>query len=182
MTNKKERVVVYIDGNNLRHRLMESQVRLKRNKIFDYNKFVDYLIDDRTCISKRYYVGIVRNIDNSKKSKELVGNQQKFLELLKKNKFVIKPGRIVYDSGKIREKGVDVKIAVDLVVGAFENHYDTAILVSSDTDLIPALKYVRHKKKKIEYVGFSHRPSLGLISVAHASRLISTQDIEKFIN
>jgi uncharacterized LabA/DUF88 family protein len=110
-----------------------------------------------------------------------VGNQQKTLDYLRANKFSIKAGRIVYDSGKIREKGVDVKIAVDMVVGAFENHYDTAIIVSSDTDLVPALKYVKYKKKQIEYIGFSHRPSFGLISVAHIRRLLLPQDIKKFI-
>lgn len=86
----------------------------------------------------------------------------------------------MYDKGKIREKGTDVKIAVDLVVGAFENKYDTAILVSSDTDLIPAIRYLRHKKKKLEYVGFSHTPSFGMQKNADLSILLRPEDVEKF--
>ena len=46
------------------------------------------------------------------------------------------------------EKGIDVKLAVDLVIGAVDNIYDTAIVISSDTDLVPAIKYVRKAKRK----------------------------------
>lgn len=79
-----------------------------------------------------------------------------------------------------KEKGTDVKIAVDLVVGAVDNHYDTAILVSSDTDLIPAVKYIKYKKKKVEYVGFAHAPSLGMQKYADFSILLLPRDIERF--
>ena len=38
----------------------------------------------------------------------------------------------------IREKGIDVMIAVDMVRGAMNDEYDVAILLSADTDLLPA--------------------------------------------
>ena len=79
------------------------------------------------------------------------------------------------------EKGVDVLMAVDLLTGAYEDTYDTAILVSSDTDLIPALTKVRAMKKKIEYVGFSHKPSLGLITNSDVRRLFTPDDLEQFL-
>jgi len=129
---------------------------------------------------KRYYTGIFRNVDNTVKSAELVRGQQKFLSGLEKDDFLIKRGRILYDKGRIREKGTDVKIATDLIIGAIDNHYDTAILISSDTDLIPALKYVRYKKKKIEYIGFSHAPSFGIQKNADFSRLLLPDDIQRF--
>lgn len=86
----------------------------------------------------------------------------------------------MYDSGKAREKGTDVKIATDLIIGAIDNLYDTAILVSSDTDLIPAIRYIKFRKKKLEYVGFSHAPSFGIQKFANFSRLLLLSDIEKF--
>lgn len=92
----------------------------------------------------------------------------------------LKGGKIMYDGGRPREKGTDVRIAVDLVVGAIDNLYDSAILVSSDTDLIPALDYVKYKKKNIEYVGFSHAPSYALIKHSHFRRLLLPEDIKKF--
>jgi len=55
-----------------------------------------------------------------------------------------------------REKGIDVKLVTDLFIGAIDNQYDTAIIVSSDTDLVPAIDSLRHRlRKKIEYIGFS---------------------------
>ena len=79
-----------------------------------------------------------------------------------------------------KEKGTDVKIAVDLIVGAVDGIYDTAILVSSDTDLIPAVSYVKYKNKKIEYVGFAHSPSLGIQKYTDLSILLLPRDIERF--
>jgi len=54
-------------------------------------------------------------------------------------------------------------------------------LVSSDTDLIPALSKAREMKKKIEYIGFSHKPSYGLITHSDIRRLLTKEDIEQFI-
>lgn len=140
-----------------------------------------FLTKSRKCVSKRYYVGICRNIDNSKKSKQLVRSQQRFLAKLENDGFKIKRGKIIYDKGKTREKGVDVKMAVDLLIGAVDNIYDTAILVSSDTDLIPAIKYLKYKNKKLEYIGFSHNPSLGMQKYADLSKLLTPEDIKNFI-
>jgi NYN domain len=43
---------------------------------------------------------------------------------------------------KPREKGIDVSLAIDFVVGAVTNEYDVGILMSTDTDLKPALEAV----------------------------------------
>lgn len=48
------------------------------------------------------------------------------------------------------EKGVDVKLAVDMVTGAIEERYDVALLVSEDSDFVPALEAVRNHNKRIE--------------------------------
>lgn len=180
--NKKEKVAIYIDGSNFYHYLKKKPINFPFGKEFKFNfkGFIDFLVGDRICVSKRYYTGIFRNIDNTLKSAKLVKKQQKFLSLLENDGFVIKRGRILCDSGKTREKGTDVKIAVDLVTGSIDNIYDTAILISSDTDLIPAIKYIRYKKKKVEYIGFSHAPSLGITKNADFSRLLLLKDIANF--
>ncbi len=176
-----EKVCIYIDGSNFYGYLKDKEISFPKGTKFNFKKFVDFLVNNRTCISKRYYTGIFRNIDGTPKSAELVRGQQKFLSKLESHEgFTIKRGRILYDSGRIREKGTDVKIAADLIIGAVDNIYDTAILVSSDTDLIPAIKYVKYLKKKLEYVGFSHAPSLGIQKYAHLTRLLLPSDIEKF--
>lgn len=175
-----EKVVVYIDGNNFYKYLKDKEVNFPKGVKFDFNKFVNFVVENNQCVSKRYYVGIARNMDNTEKSKAVVNGQQKFLSKIQNDGFIIKPGRVMYDKGKIREKGTDVKIAVDMIIGAVDNLYDTAILVSSDTDLIPAIKYIKHKGKRFVYVGFSHAPSLGIQKHADISILLRVEDIEGF--
>lgn len=179
-SKKKEKVTVYIDGNNFYKYLRDKEINFPKGTKFNFSKFVDFLVGGRELVSKRYYVGVARNIDDSDKSKQIVSGQQKFLSKIENEGFIIKRGRVMYDKGRIREKGTDVKIAVDLIVGAVEDIYDTIILVSSDTDLIPAIKYVRYKKKRVEYVGFSHAPSLGMQKHADFSILLRPKDIEEF--
>jgi uncharacterized LabA/DUF88 family protein len=178
--NKKEKVAVYIDGNNFYKYLKDNEIGFPKGVKFEFSKFVDFLVSERTLVSKRYYIGIARNIDGTQKSKDIVSGQQKFLSEIEKQGFAIKRGRVMYDGGRIREKGTDVKIVVDLITGAIDNFYDSAILVSSDTDLIPAVRYVRYKNKRVEYVGFAHAPSLGLQKHVDLSRLLLLDDIEKF--
>ena len=176
----KEKVAVYIDGSNFYGYLKDKEIGFPRGVSFDFKEFVDFLVGKRELVSKRYYTGVFRNFDGSTKSESLVKGQQKFFQNIKNDGFVIKRGRIMPINKVFKEKGTDVKIAADLIIGAVDNLYDTAILVSSDTDLIPAIKYIRYKKKKLEYVGFSHAPSLGIQKYANLSRLLLPEDIERF--
>jgi uncharacterized LabA/DUF88 family protein len=179
--NKKERVAVYIDGSNFYGYLKDKKIGFPQGSKFDFKRFVDFLVSGRReLISKRYYTGVFRNFDNSEKSKNLVAGQQKFFTNIEKDGFVIKRGRIMPLGNLYKEKGTDVKISVDLIVGAVDDLYDTAILVSSDTDLIPAIRYIRYKEKKLEYVGFAHSPSLGIQKYANISRLLLPEDVDKF--
>ena len=92
---------------------------------------------------------------------------------------------------KSREKGIDVKIATDLIIGALDNKYDTAILVSSDTDLVPAIDEVRKRfQKMVEYVGFSipkndiyeaTEPTNGIINKTDIKRVLIGEDIKPFV-
>lgn len=91
-----------------------------------------------------------------------------------------------------REKGIDVKLATDLIVGAIDGKYDEAVIVSSDSDLIPAIDWVRHRgRKKIEYVGFSipdesdpkksTEPLVSLIIKTDIKRILVKSDLQPFI-
>jgi uncharacterized LabA/DUF88 family protein len=177
---KNERVAVYIDGGNT-YRALKNINAFDGIKKFSYNDFINLIVGDRTLVSKRYYIGIVKNHDNTSKSEQMVKSQQKHLEGLRADGFEVKNGKIMYDPGTIREKGVDVKIAVDLVVGAADNLYDTAIIISSDTDLIPAVKYVKLAKgKKVEYVSFGQRISIAMVKECSSTRTFSDTDIEAY--
>ena len=171
------RVALFIDGGNLYRHLRRAGV--PKGAKFDHSALVEFLLRGRTLVSKTYYIGAVRNYDHTLKSQQMVESQQKFLGKLEGEGFIIKRGHIVYDHA-IREKGVDVQIAIDLVVGAIENVYDSAVVVSSDTDLIPAIRYVREKGKKVEYAGFSIQPSLGMARESSLSILLLPEDVRRF--
>ncbi len=179
MNDKRiKKVAIFIDGGNFYRRIRQDSLIPKGTK-FDYLKFAEFLSRGRIVSSKSYYIGIVRNYNKTQESQKLVESQQKLLSNLEKIGYTIKRGKIVYDN-KIREKGVDVQIAIDLVIGASENKYDVAIIVSSDTDLIPAIKYVRSKGKLVEYVGFAQSPSLGMIKESDDRILLIDEQIKEF--
>ena len=46
---------------------------------------------------------------------------------------------------KARQKGVDVQLAVDMLVGAFGGVYDVAVLVAGDADFVPVVEEVKRR-------------------------------------
>lgn len=179
MFNKKEKVAIYIDGSNLYYKLKD--LKIENTTEFDYKGLSDFLARNRDITSYRYYVGVVRVKDENKKATKMRINQQKLFSNLEKQNFTIKRGYLMENNGKFHEKGVDVKLATEMLIGAYQNFYDTAILISSDTDLIPAIKHIKFLGKKIEYIGFSHMPSIGLQKYVNSSRLLIKEDLENFI-
>ncbi|MGB2762767.1 MAG: NYN domain-containing protein [Minisyncoccales bacterium] len=171
-----ERVFIIIDGSNFYHRLKE--LKLTNLLDFDYERFTQFLIGKRSLVLKKYYIGAIRAEIGNLKSQKLWRNQRILLGKLQRQGWKIGFGHML-KTDKYHEKGVDVLMAVDLLVGAYENIYDTTILVSSDTDLIPAIKKARSMKKKIEYIGLSHKPSYALIANSDVRRLLIEDELLK---
>jgi hypothetical protein len=73
---------------------------------------------------------------------------------LRRNGFIVVIPR-VHDRMSERKKCVDTSIAVDMVKYAYEDAYDTAILVSGDNDLAPAVKAVQRTGRKVEVASFA---------------------------
>jgi uncharacterized LabA/DUF88 family protein len=59
---------------------------------------------------------------------------------------------------KSEEKGSDVNIATYLLIDAFDNEYETAVVVSNDSDLAEPIRLVRQKFKKKVLVLHPCRP------------------------
>ena len=172
-----ERIAILIDGSNMYHYLRS--LKFTGLLEFDYKSFAQFLSRGRRIVSATYYVGKVRSHGDAK-SEELRRSQQRLVAHLHASGWKIEYGHMLKNNGIFQEKGVDVHMAVDLVAGAYQNRYDTAVLVSSDTDLIPAIHSVRSKRKKVEYIGFAHRPSFGIMKNASQSTTLRREDLEKF--
>jgi len=166
-----------MDGSNLYFKL--KSLGFKNLLSFKFSDFAKFLAGKDKLIKSSYYVGVVREKVGDKKSKELMSGQMKLFSALRRQGFDIIRGYLLKTDG-YHEKGVDVNMAVDILVGAYENLYDRVILVSSDTDLVPAIIKAKRKGKTVEYVGFSHQPSLALIKNCSESRLLKKDDIEAF--
>lgn len=63
------------------------------------------------------------------------------------------------------EKGVDIAIASDMLRLAYNNSYDTAILITGDGDFVPALEGVQDLGKHTENAYFQKGSSLYLREV-----------------
>ncbi len=182
---KKKRVAVFIDGSNLYFKL-RTLIPNKMDFIhYRYREFISsYLDADEEISYIGYYIGVVRDTkrtQNHQKARELVQNQQKLFEQLRHQKIEIVKGYLLERDGRFYEKGVDVRLAVDIVSMAFDKKYDTALVISSDTDMIPAMQKAQSYKRVIVHVGFEHQPSLALIRYASRSRLITRREAERFI-
>lgn len=173
-----QKCLVLVDGSNFYFKLKDLQ--LHNLLEFDFSGFAVFLARSAKIVGTRYYVGRVRQ-DGTAHADKLLANQQKLLETLKRHNFRYELGYLLKNDSVYHEKGVDVHIAVDILVAAYENLCDRIILVSSDTDLAPAIKKAQEKGKIIEYVGFSHKPSVAMVRFCKESRLLTKDDLLSFV-
>ena len=174
------KIAVFIDGSNFYSKLKELKIR--HTSKFDFRGFVQKLTKETPQTYIGYYVGQVRKEKENSKSELLYSHQQKLFAHLQATipQIKIVRGHIQNYNGVYKEKGVDVRIALDLYRLAIENQYDKAILISSDSDLVPAVKMVQALGKEVEYVGFSHNTSMALIKECKAKRLLARDDLMAF--
>lgn len=173
----KQKCLVIIDGSNLYFKLKD--LGLHNLLAFNFAKFVKLLVGSKKAILSCYYVGKIRQ-DGTKKTNDLFNAQQKLLGNLKKHGLTYQFGYLLKSDGVYHEKGVDVQMAVDMVVAAYEKSYERIILVSSDTDLAPAIKKSREKGIVVEYVGFSHKASVAMVGFCTESTLLKKEDLVSF--
>lgn len=170
-----EKIKILIDGSNFFYYC--KALKVPTYPKFDFEKLTRLLSQGRTIVEKSYYIGGVRADPEDEKAMKMMKKQMSFFAYLKKNGWNIRKGYLLKTQGKHHEKGVDVLLALDLALGAVDNKFDTAILISSDTDLLPSIKEVKTRGKRVEYVGFSNRPSLAMSSNCSTSKLLTKDDL-----
>lgn len=147
-----KRVMIFIDGSNMYHNLKTSFGRTS----LDYRRFSLKLSgDDRELIRTYYYNSPVDQDANPEAFKA----QQKFFNYLYQTPDLeVRLGRLQpKPDGTKAEKGVDVKVAIDMLTKAFKNHYDVAILISGDADFVEVVKEVKDLAKHVELAVFPNQ-------------------------
>ena len=160
------KVAIFIDGSNFYHSLINSFGNAK----IDLEKFCK-IISDNKLTKIYYYTSPVSKSDNPNVYK----SQQKFLSRIQKiPKLILFLGRLEKHGNTRIEKGVDVKLATDLISNAINNKYDMAILVSNDSDFVPAIKEVQKIGKQVWNINFPKRKSFHLNQICNKTITINT--------
>lgn len=169
-------VICYIDGFNVYHSIVESAPTCKW---VDYWRLANsYLLPGETLKEVRYYTAVV-DWDPGKANRH-----GKFIKVLRDTGVKVIEGRfkevdrhLVHSCNSLKvkatyksheEKHTDVNIGVDLACHALLDEYDIALLVTGDTDLIPAVDAVKRlvPHKKIHLVLPPYRKAKGLMRFA----------------
>lgn len=183
---------VLIDGENLRHQIahvlyVHKKIKDRNNYFkFDLRGFLEEFLNQKG-LKIVYYTTSIKYPKQkipAKLSKRISliseANRRWIADLTNKNIVVIKAGHLrVRESsacvhcGKktlvLQEKGVDVRIATDIVEAIRSTSQRNIILVSSDSDLLPAIEMINNKNLKINYLCYS-----GSINYAISSRVNKT--------
>ncbi|MBI2452374.1 NYN domain-containing protein [Candidatus Pacearchaeota archaeon] len=178
--NQTERIIFFIDGNNLYH-IVKRMLPSKRQIEFNFRKFADFLAEGRKLVNVYYYTA---PLDKSY-DEEGYMKQQKFFDLLQRIpdfKLVLCRMQKVKIDGKIvyQVKEDDIHLAVDMVKLAYKNTYDTAVLVSSDGDFVPAVLAVKEIGKNVENIGFENVFSYHLKQECDRFRKLSKKEVAQF--
>ena len=154
--------MIFIDGSNLYRSLKDTCGRTD----LDYEKLCLALSDGRE-LRRAYYYNARR--DQSREPERYVSQQQFFDYLRRVPKLEVRLGNLVYrgfPEPRPIQKGVDVRLATDMLVYALRGNYDTAILVSGDTDFADAVQAVKELGRNVEIALFGVGSSRALRDVA----------------
>lgn len=183
------KTILFIDGENFIFKIEEAlrNKGVQKDQIdiaqLNYNQIFQRALSGIKIAKKIFYVAKLHSHPETKeKSDDLIKTQRKLKNQLVRQRFdFVIAGNVrsqtIGNRVIFREKGVDVKIAVDLVSLACDKVIDTAVICSSDSDLQPAIKELRKRHIHIIYMGFEIDPNKGLAYTANQTILIRNKEI-----
>ena len=155
----EDRVAIFIDGSNLYHALRSNLRRYDLN----FANFANKLCGERRLFRVYYYNVLQEPGQRAEGHRE----QQDFLNALRETPYLeVRLGGTKLAQGVPVEKGIDVMLATDLLLFAWNNLYDVAVLVSGDSDFAYALQAVKNMGKHVEVAYFESNVSKDLLDVA----------------
>lgn len=165
------RVSVYIDGFNLYFGMVEAgHINLKWLDVMELSK--SCLKPGQQLVDVKYFTSTITN--NPPKEKR----QRTYLDAILSTGVKIFRGK--YESETIEcnscnhswtrhnEKMTDVNIATSLIMDAMNDAYDIAILISGDSDLVPAIRLVNENFAP-KFVTVAFPPMRSNITVSNAA-------------
>jgi uncharacterized LabA/DUF88 family protein len=184
-----------IDGENLKGKIKTVFKETGKKKpvwhTYDFNGLFNKVLTGTHVNRKVFYFARVKEHEASiEKSKQLIEEQRLLKTHLEHQGFeVVLSGRVRGQmeeavNGKkalvFREKGVDVKIAVDMISLSCDKKVKEIILASSDSDLQPAIKGVRDRNVACVYLGFEAQPNKGISYTTNRTILMRNSEVLEF--
>lgn len=171
-----KKLMIFIDAEHVTKTCRENDKYL--NDI-NWKRLIEKITRDRELIRCYYYTALN---ENNKKDYE---STKKYHAAIKQN---ILPHTIEFRLGKLKprenggseQKGVDVKLAIDMLTKAFRNQYDVAAVVTGDLDFKDLIEEVKNSGKKVELYYMERRPNkidADLLHAADISAMIKYSDI-----
>lgn len=140
------RLMAFIDGGYLRENFTK-----KVNSDIDYGKLENILTDTfnancrgmyRGDLIRTYYYDAEVDVSHPKYTE-----QNDYHNQIKSHGIQVVLARLKPTGnngmGNLKQKGVDVRLAVDMITKANQNHYDYAILLAGDDDFLDVVKAVK---------------------------------------
>jgi len=142
---KKERVIVYVDGFNIYFGMLEAGFHNCR--WLNLKALVEsFLAPNQDLVEIKYFTSRVSNNPDKQKRQSI------YIEALESVGIKIFYGHYQKDAiecnrcgniwPKYNEKMTDVNIATQMLVDAYKDNYDMAMLISGDSDLVPPIKEI----------------------------------------
>ena len=179
----KNRVIVYIDGFNLYFGMVDAG--FENSKWLNIKSLIDsYITHNQELVEIKYFTSRITNHPSKQK------RQITYLEALETTSVNIIYG--LYKAKEIacnncghnwsvsNEKMTDVNIATHLLIDAFNDRYDTAILISGDSDLVPPIKAIHNQfnKKTVSVFFPPERHNNTVAGAAKGSQIIGKKKIK----
>ncbi len=137
-----ERVIIFIDNSNIFKGFRKYDIKA------DYEKLKNIITKGRKLHGIFLYEGVVYPMSPEKK--------KWYKNLSEKSGYMIKTSFDKIALNDAFEKKIDIKIAIDVISLAYENAYDTAVLVSGDGDFVPVIKKLKELDKNVEVWAFRY--------------------------
>lgn len=149
----KQKVIVYVDGFNFYYGL-KKHTKWKKYYWIDLARlFESFLRPDQELVAVKYFSARVDDLDKSLR-------QNAFFQANKENpKFQLILGKYLKKTFECfschrqihthEEKETDVRIATQIVADAYKKNCDIAMVVSADSDMIPAVELALEAGQKV---------------------------------
>lgn len=198
-------MLVFIDGENFRQRLTETLIDAgiinNKHARFSINirKLLEDVLDSRDLTIK-YYASVIRLPKNYIPAQDVTDYINKVKEerrywirnLKGQNIEYVKAGTLKVRQGApcrkchaaletLQEKGVDVRLALDIFESSFDRKNREIAVFSSDVDICPAYHKIQKHGARVNYVCFENYLNRGSSAAANRTIKIPTEKLAEFI-